>query len=98
MGMIVKRILSVCISLMLASTTSVVAASAAQKAAPVKCVATKAVGHTPKVVKPIEKPLTKLPKTFKLVTNCGTIIITTVGKKAPWTLTEMSKVLFFLQL
>lgn len=90
MGMIVKRILLVCISLVLTSTTSVVAASAAQKATPVKCVATKAVGHTPKVVKPIEKPLTKLPKTFKLVTNCGTIIITTVGKKAPWTLTEIS--------
>ena len=90
MGMIMKRILLVCISLVLASTTSVVATSAAQKAAPVKCVANKAVAHTPKVVKPIEKPLTKLPKTFKLVTNCGTIIITTVGKKAPWTLTEMS--------
>ena len=90
MGMIMKRILLVCISLVLASTTSVVAANAAQKTTPVKCVATKAVGHAPKVVKPIEKPLTKLPKTFTLVTNCGTIVITTVGKKAPWTLTEMS--------
>ena len=90
MGMIVKRILLVCISLVLASTSSAVAASAAQKAAPVKCVATNAVGHAPKVVEPIEKPLAKLPKTFILVTNCGTIVITTVGKKAPWTLTEMS--------
>lgn len=90
MGMTVKRILSVCISLTLILATSVVAASAAQKSTPVKCVATKAVGHTPKVVKPIAKPLTKLPKTFTLATNCGTIVITTVGKKAPWTLTEMS--------
>ena len=90
MGMTVKRILLVCISLTLALTTSVVEVGAAQKSASVKCVTTKAVGHNPKVVKPIEKPLPKLPKTFTLVTNCGTIVITTVGKKAPWTLTEMS--------
>jgi peptidyl-prolyl cis-trans isomerase B (cyclophilin B) len=90
MGMIVKRILVVCISLVLASTTSIVTATAAQKAKPLKCTTTKAVGHTEKVVAPIQKPLTKLPKTFTLVTNCGTIVITTVGNKAPWTLTEMS--------
>ncbi|MDO8646604.1 MAG: peptidylprolyl isomerase [Candidatus Planktophila sp.] len=85
-----KRILVVCISLTLALTTSVVAANAAKISTPVKCVATKAIGHTPKVVKPIAKPFTKLPKTFTLNTNCGTIVITTVGNKAPWTLTEMS--------
>lgn len=90
MGMTVKRFLLVCISLTLALSTPIVAASAAQKASPVKCVATKAIGHTPKVVKPIGKALTKLPKTFTLVTNCGTIVITTVGKNAPRTLTEMS--------
>jgi peptidyl-prolyl cis-trans isomerase B (cyclophilin B) len=90
MGVTVKRFLLVCISLILALATSVVAVSAAQSSKPVKCVATKAVGHIPKVVKPIEKPLAKLPKTFKLVTNCGTIVITTVGNRAPWTLTEMS--------
>ncbi len=90
MGMTMKRILVVCISLTLALTTSVVAANAAKISTPVKCVATKAIGHTPKVVKPIAKPFTKLPKTFTLNTNCGTIVITTVGNKAPWTLTEMS--------
>jgi len=90
MGMTVKRILVLCISLTLISTASIVTATAAQKATQIKCTTTKAVGHTEKVVKPIEKPLTKLPKTFTLVTNCGTIVITTVGNKAPRTLTEMS--------
>jgi peptidyl-prolyl cis-trans isomerase B (cyclophilin B) len=90
MGITVKRILAVCISLMLMSTTSIVTATAAQKAAAVKCTKTKAVGHTEKTVAPAQKPLTKFPKTFTLVTNCGTIVITTVGNKAPWTLTEMS--------
>jgi peptidyl-prolyl cis-trans isomerase B (cyclophilin B) len=90
MGMTVKRFLAVCISLTLMSTTLIATASAAQKSTPIKCVTTKAVGHTAAVVKPIEKPLSKLPKTFTLVTNCGTIVITTVGNKAPWTLTEMS--------
>lgn len=85
-----KKFFIVCISAILIATTQFGVASAAQKSTPVKCVPTKAVGHNPKVVKPIEKPLAKLPKTFTLVTNCGTIVITTVGKKAPWTLTEMS--------
>lgn len=86
-----KKFSIICISAMFISTTQFsVAASAAQKSTPVKCVATKAVGHAPKVVKQSEKPLTKLPKTFTLVTNCGTIVITTVGEKAPRTLTEMS--------
>ena len=62
----------------------------AQAAAKVKCTPTKAVGHAEMKVKPAEKPSTRLPKTFTLTTNCGTIVITTVGKKAPWTLTEMS--------
>ena len=62
----------------------------AQAAAKVKCTPTKAVGHAEMKVKPAEKPSTKLPKTFTLTTNCGAIVITTVGKKAPWTLTEMS--------
>ena len=62
----------------------------AQAAAKVKCTPTKAVGHAEMKVKPAEKPSTKLPKTFTLTTNCGTIVITTVGNKAPWTLTEMS--------
>lgn len=65
-------------------------AHAAQKASTVKCAATKAVGHVVKKVKPAVKPLTKFPKTFTLATNCGAIVISTVGNIAPWTLTEMS--------
>lgn len=72
------------------ATMALVGLTPAQAAAKVKCTPTKAVGHTEMIVKPAEKPSTKLPKTFTFTTNCGTIVITTVGKKAPWTLTEMS--------
>ena len=72
------------------ATMALVGLTPAQAAAKVKCTPTKAVGHTEMIVKPAEKPSTKLPKTFTLTTNCGAIVITTVGKKAPWTLTEMS--------
>lgn len=85
-----KKFFIVCISAILIATTQLNLASAAQKATAVKCVATKAVGHTAKVVAPMQKPLKKLPKTFSLTTNCGVIVITTVGNKAPWTLTHMS--------
>jgi len=71
-------------------TITLVGFTPIQAAAKVKCTPTKAVGHTEMIVKPAEKPSTKLPKTFTLTTNCGTIVITTVGNKAPWTLTEMS--------
>lgn len=71
-------------------TITLVGLTPAQAAAKVKCTPTKAVGHAEMMVKPAEKPSTRLPKTFTLTTNCGTIVITTVGKKAPWTLTEMS--------
>jgi peptidyl-prolyl cis-trans isomerase B (cyclophilin B) len=71
-------------------TIALVGLTPAQAAAKVKCTPTKAVGHAEMKVKPAEKPSTKLPKTFTLTTNCGTIVITTVGNKAPWTLTEMS--------
>lgn len=71
-------------------TITLVGLTPAQAAAKVKCTPTKAVGHAEMKVKPAEKPSTRLPKTFTLTTNCGTIVITTVGKKAPWTLTEMS--------
>lgn len=72
------------------ATMALVGLTPAQAAAKVKCTPTKAVGHAEMKVKPAEKPSTKLPKTFTLTTNCGTIVITTVGNKAPWTLTEMS--------
>ncbi len=90
MGMMMKRFL-LCLSLVsLLLTAPLNVASAALKASAVKCTATKAVGHTAKTVVPMQKPLKKLPKTFSLRTNCGTIVITTVGNQAPWTLTHMS--------
>ena len=69
---------------------SLVILTPAQAASKVKCTSTKAVGHTAKKVVPIQTPLTKLAKTFTLKTNCGVIDISTVGNKAPWTLTEMA--------
>lgn len=65
-------------------------ASAAEKVSAVKCTVTKAVGHSAKVVALTQKPLSKFPRTFTLTTNCGTIVITTVGNKAPVTLTQLS--------
>jgi peptidyl-prolyl cis-trans isomerase B (cyclophilin B) len=34
--------------------------------------------------------LTKFPKSFTLVTNCGNIVISTVGSKAPFTMTSIA--------
>ena len=90
MGITVKRLIAALISISLISSLQLNVATAAQKSPALKCVATKAVGHTEMKVKPAAKPLTKLPKTFTMTTNCGTIVIKTVGRKAPWTLTQMS--------
>lgn len=61
--------------------TTPVTAQAATTA--LKCKATKAVGHAPKVVKqPIGTSVGKNGK-MTLVTNCGNIVILTYGKKAP---------------
>ena len=65
-------------------------ATAAEKVSEIKCTPTKAVGHSAKVVPLTQKPLAKFPRTFTLTTNCGTIVITTVGNKAPLTLTQLS--------
>jgi peptidyl-prolyl cis-trans isomerase B (cyclophilin B) len=86
MGITMKKLIAAAVI----ATIALVGLTPAQAAAKVKCTPTKAVGHTEMIVKPAEKPSTKLPKTFTLTTNCGAIVITTVGKKAPWTLTEMS--------
>lgn len=78
------------IALMSILAVSMAMIAPAQAATKVKCTSTKAVGHTPKSVAPLQKPLTKLAKTFTLTTNCGVITIQTVGNKAPWTLTELA--------
>ena len=61
-----------------------------EKAAIVKCAPTKAAGHTPKDVNPAQKLPRKLARTFTFETNCGNIVITTVGAKAPITITQLS--------
>ena len=56
----------------------------------IKCTTTKAVGHTPPSVAPAEKVLRRIPRTFTFATNCGNIVVTTVGAKAPITITQLA--------
>jgi peptidyl-prolyl cis-trans isomerase B (cyclophilin B) len=69
--------------------TALTFAPAAQ-AATVKCTPTKATGITPKKIATPKKVLTKFPKKFTLVTNCGNIEISAVGAKAPFTMTSIA--------
>jgi peptidyl-prolyl cis-trans isomerase B (cyclophilin B) len=65
-------------------------ANASLKTAAVVCKATKAVGHTPLVVKPPTKIAAGKMGKLTLVTNCGTIVIATNGVAAPTTMTAIS--------
>jgi peptidyl-prolyl cis-trans isomerase B (cyclophilin B) len=87
-GVEVKKKLATGIGILFA-VASVTFVPTAQ-AAPVKCTPTKAVGHTPKKIATPKKVLTKFPKKFTLVTNCGNIVISTVGSKAPFTMTSIA--------
>jgi peptidyl-prolyl cis-trans isomerase B (cyclophilin B) len=60
------------------------------KVASIKCGPTKASGHAPKNVAPAQKLPRKLARTFTFETNCGDIVVTTVGTKAPITITQLS--------
>ena len=60
------------------------------QATALKCTPTKAVGHDPKKIATPKKALTTFPKKFTLVTNCGNIVITTVGAKAPFAMTSIA--------
>jgi peptidyl-prolyl cis-trans isomerase B (cyclophilin B) len=60
------------------------------KVAAIKCGPTKAAGHTPKDVAPAQRLPRKLARTFTFETNCGDIVVTTVGAKAPITVTQLS--------
>jgi len=60
------------------------------KVSSVKCATTKAVGHTPPSVAPAEKVLKRFPRTITFATNCGDIVVTTVGAKAPITITQLA--------
>ena len=56
----------------------------------IKCKATKAVGHTPPSVAPADKLPKRLTRKFTFETNCGNIVVTTVGAKAPITITQLA--------
>jgi peptidyl-prolyl cis-trans isomerase B (cyclophilin B) len=84
----VKKVSTVAIGLVLL-IGSITCAPGAQ-AASLKCTPTKASGHAPKKIATPTKVLTTFPKKFTLVTNCGNIEITTVGAKAPFTMTSIA--------
>jgi peptidyl-prolyl cis-trans isomerase B (cyclophilin B) len=63
----------------------------AVKIAALKCANTKATGHPPKDIKPAKKLPKELAQTFTFVTNCGNIVVSTVGAKAPITITQLAK-------
>ena len=95
-GVNVKRLLVAVIA-----TTLIVAPSASAvdtksksvknaRVSAIKCSPTKAVGHTPPSVAPADKLLKRIPRTFTFATNCGNIVVTTVGAKAPITITQLA--------
>jgi peptidyl-prolyl cis-trans isomerase B (cyclophilin B) len=56
----------------------------------IKCKTTKAVGHAPPSVAPADKLPKRLTRKFTFETNCGNIVVTTVGSKAPITVTQLA--------
>ena len=93
----VKRLIVVAVSLAaLSISTFLISPSASAntknksaKVSTIKCTTNKAVGHTPPSIAPAEKVLKRIPRTFTFVTNCGNIVVTTVGTKAPITITQL---------
>ena len=94
-GVNVKRLVVavIAISLILSPSAFAEAKGKSVKSAQVpaiKCKATKAVGHTPPSVAPAEKLPKRFARTFTFDTNCGNIVVTTVGAKAPITITQLA--------
>jgi peptidyl-prolyl cis-trans isomerase B (cyclophilin B) len=91
-GVTVKRtiIAVLAINIMLVPTAFAEAKSKSTKSVGLKCAPTKVTGHAPKDVAPAQKLPRKLPQTFTFETNCGNIVITTVGSKAPITITQLA--------
>lgn len=94
-GVHVKRVVVAVLATSLILSPSAVAegkgkSTKSAKVPTVKCLPTKAVGHTPPSVAPADKLLKRFPRTFTLVTNCGNIVISTVGSKAPITITQLA--------
>jgi len=94
-GVHVKRLLVAVIAISVLASPSAIAepkgkAAKNVKVAAIKCGPTKAAGHAPKDVAPAQKLPKKLARTFTFETNCGNIVVTTVGAKAPITITQLS--------
>ena len=94
-GDYMKRLLVAVIAITVLASPSAIAepkgkAAKNVKVAAIKCGPTKAAGHAPKDVAPAQKLPKKLARTFTFETNCGNIVVTTVGAKAPITITQLS--------
>jgi peptidyl-prolyl cis-trans isomerase B (cyclophilin B) len=94
-GIFMKRTIIAAIAISVLLSPSAVAelnsrAAKAVKVAAIKCAPTKATGHAPKDVAPAQKLPRKLARTFTFETNCGDIVVTTVGPKAPTTITQLA--------
>ena len=94
-GVNVKRLVVAVIATSLILSPSAFAESKGKsvksaKVPAIKCKATKAVGHTPPSVAPADKLPKRFARTFTFDTNCGTIVVTTVGAKAPITITQLA--------
>lgn len=84
-----KRILIPVVSLGLALSLAP-AVTAAPKEPTKICTSTTSKPHDPPSVLQPKTIAKKLPKTFTFVTNCGDIVVETVGDKAPKTLTALT--------
>ena len=94
-GVHVKRLVVAVIAISLIHSPSAFAEQKSKsvksaKVSAIKCSPTKAAGHTPPSVAPAEKLLKRFPRTFTFATNCGNIVVTTVGAKAPITITQLA--------
>jgi peptidyl-prolyl cis-trans isomerase B (cyclophilin B) len=97
-GVHVKRLIVAAVSVAALSASTLIISPAAvantknksAKVSTIKCATNRAVGHTPPSIAPAEKVLKRFPRTFKFVTNCGNIVVTTVGAKAPITITQLA--------
>ena len=87
-----KRTIGIAVIVTLLATIFITspALAADPKVKPPKCTKSKAVPHDPmRVVQPT-KSLKVLPRTITFSTNCGEIVVETVGNKAPVTLSALT--------
>ena len=62
----------------------------AKKSEKIRCKATKATAQTPDRISPPSSILKRFPRTITLETNCGDIVIQTMARQAPVTVTVMA--------